>query len=150
MATMTTLSTPQIYASTQCSEPAAKPSLIADNITKSFASGLVSIQILTNLSIAIMPSELTLIAGPSGCGKSTLLSILSGLQFPDSGKVWALDQELSSASKRELDRFRLQHTGFVFQGFNLFPALTACEQIELPLNYLGLSAQQCRERALEA
>jgi len=140
-----------LYSNTALrSEPAIKPSLVADNISKSFASGLINIQILSNLSIAIMPSELTLIAGPSGCGKSTLLSILSGLQFPDHGQVWALDQELSRASRRELEQFRLHHTGFVFQGFNLFPALTACEQIELPLSYLGLSKKECRERALEA
>jgi putative ABC transport system ATP-binding protein len=151
--TMNTLSNipmnPQ-YTHTPPSQPASKPSLVADKISKSFESGLVNIQILTNLSIAIMPSELTLISGPSGCGKSTLLSILSGLQFPDTGKVWALDHELSKANRRELEQFRLHHTGFVFQGFNLFPALTACEQIELPLSYLGISNKECRDRALDA
>jgi putative ABC transport system ATP-binding protein len=150
MMTMSTLPPTSLYSGIPQSEPALKPTLVADNINKSFESGLINIQILTNLSIAIMPSELTLIAGPSGCGKSTLLSILSGLQFPDSGKVWALDQELSSSSRKELERFRLHHTGFIFQGFNLFPALTACEQIELPLSYLGLTKKQCHERALDA
>ena len=94
----------------------AKPSLVADKISKSYQSGLVGIQILSGLSIAILPSELTLISGPSGCGKSTLLSILSGLQHPDQGKTWALEQELSSASKRELEHFRLHHTGLYFSG----------------------------------
>jgi len=127
-----------------------KPSLIADKISKSFTSGLIQIQILSELSIAILPAELTLISGPSGCGKSTLLSILSGLQSPDSGTTWAEDKALSRASKRELERFRLYHTGFIFQGFNLFPALTASEQIELPLSYLGLGKAECRKRAVEA
>ncbi|AXI02409.1 ABC transporter ATP-binding protein [Aquirhabdus parva] len=139
-----------ILSPTHPSSSIAKPSLIADKISKSFTSGLVSIQILSNLSLAILPNELTLISGPSGCGKSTLLSILSGLQHPDQGKTWALDQELSRSTKRELEYFRLHHTGFIFQGFNLFPALTACEQIELPLGYLGLTPAQCRARALEA
>lgn len=131
-------------------ESIIKPSLVADNISKSFTSGLVGIQILSGLSIAILPSELTLISGPSGCGKSTLLSILSGLLHPDQGKTWALEQELSAASKRDLEYFRLHHTGFIFQGFNLFPALTACEQIELPLSYMGLTSAECHQRALDA
>ena len=67
-----------------------KPTLIATNVSKAFLSGVVSIQVLNQLSVSILPGELTLIAGPSGCGKSTLLSILSGLQPSDGGKVVAL------------------------------------------------------------
>ncbi len=128
----------------------AQPSLEAKLISKSFVSGIIRIQVLNRLSISIMPSELSLITGPSGCGKSTLLSILSGLQSTDEGRVIALGQELTQATPRELEAFRLQHTGFVFQGFNLFSALTAQEQIELPLGYLGLSKTQSRERAFAA
>lgn len=127
-----------------------QPTLVAESISKSFMSGLVRIQILSRLSLVVMPGELTLISGPSGCGKSTLLSILSGLQPTDEGRVMALGSELSNASPRDLENFRLQHTGFVFQGFNLFPALTALEQVELPLGYLGISARDARERAMEA
>lgn len=130
--------------------PRPQPTLEAHLVSKSFVSGIVRIQVLSQLSISIMPGELTLIAGPSGCGKSTLLSILSGLQHCDEGRVVALGQDLTGASLRELERFRLQHTGFVFQGFNLFPALTAREQVELPLKYLGLSRAQMRSKALAA
>jgi putative ABC transport system ATP-binding protein len=132
--------------------PSAKPlpSLMANSVSKSFLSGIVRIQVLTQLSIAIMPGELTLIAGPSGCGKSTLLSILSGLQHADTGNVVALGYDLTQANKTELENFRLQHTGFVFQGFNLFPALTACEQVALPLGYLGVPNHEAMQRALEA
>jgi putative ABC transport system ATP-binding protein len=123
------------------------PILRADNVCKAFASGKLRTQVLNGLSLNIDPGELTLISGPSGCGKSTLLAILSGLQKVDSGHVHALGSELGQLDLRALEHFRLQHTGFVFQGFNLFPALTALEQVELPLNHMGLSKQEARARA---
>lgn len=123
------------------------PTLVAERVHKSFVSGRIATTILDNLSLTVDAGELTLISGPSGCGKSTLLSILSGLQRVDGGSVRALGEELGDMDKRTLERFRLHHTGFVFQGFNLFPALTAFEQVALPLDYLGLSRQSTRERA---
>lgn len=125
-------------------------SLRASALTKSFVTGVVRVQVLQDLSIDIRAGELTLISGPSGCGKSTLLSLLSGLQKPDAGEVHALGQNLCQLGHRGLERFRLQHTGFVFQGFNLFAALTAREQVELPLGYLGLDDRESTRRALKA
>ena len=127
-----------------------EPSLRAEGIGKAFTSGKLRNKVLDGLSLSVQPAELTLISGPSGCGKSTLLAILSGLQPVDTGRVFALDSELSRLDSRALERFRLQHTGFVFQGFNLFPALTAREQVELPLQYLGLPKNRLRERAEQA
>ncbi|MGH8081199.1 MAG: ABC transporter ATP-binding protein [Lysobacter sp.] len=126
------------------------PSLIAHNIGKSFVSGALSTTVLDDVSLQIDAGELTLISGPSGCGKSTLLSVLSGLQRPDRGRVLALGQELGGLDLRSLEAFRLQHTGFVFQGFNLFPALTVAQQVELPLHYLGLSKREQQARAAAA
>ncbi len=123
------------------------PVIEADHVCKAFVSGKLRTPVLNGLSLSIDPGELTLISGPSGCGKSTLLAILSGLQKVDSGRVRALGSELGQLDLRALEHFRLQHTGFVFQGFNLFPALTALEQVELPLNHMGLSKQEARERA---
>ena len=74
------------------------------------------------------------------------MSILSGLQRPDAGSVVALGEDLWRGDRRALDRFRLQHTGFVFQGFNLFPALTALEQVMLPLGYMGVDDHTAAER----
>ncbi|KIH84193.1 ABC transporter ATP-binding protein [Pseudomonas batumici] len=131
--------------------PSATPiSLQARGISKSFTSGRVVSTVLHNITLDIRPGELTLISGPSGCGKSTLLAILSGLQAPDQGGVTALGQNLEGLDARALERFRLQHTGFVFQGFNLFPALTALQQVELPLSYLGLTAKDAQRRAIQA
>lgn len=128
----------------------AKPALQAVQLSKSFLSGSMTVPVLRHLSLTVHPGELTLIAGPSGCGKSTLLSLLSGLQRPDQGQAIALGVDLSRFSRAEMDAFRLRHTGFIFQGFNLFPALTSLEQVQLPLGYLGFSQHESRQRALAA
>jgi putative ABC transport system ATP-binding protein len=126
--------------------------LIARGVCRSFASGQLRTAVLENLSLGVSAGQLTLISGPSGCGKSTLLAILSGLLGVDRGEVIALGHELGGLDTQALERFRLHHTGFVFQDFGLFPALTAQEQVELPLHYLGLSRmkrQMHADRALE-
>lgn len=124
--------------------------LRAQELCKSYISGSLTVPIISNLSIDVYPGELTLISGPSGCGKSTLLSILSGLLKPESGQVIALDKNLSDFSIAEMEKFRLKHTGFIFQGFNLFPALTALEQIQLPLGYMGINDRESRELSFAA
>ena len=127
--------------------PQVQPSLQAVQLKKSYLSGVVRVHVLQGLDVDLYPGELSLISGPSGCGKSTLLSLLSGLLTPDSGKAFALGQDLESMSARELERFRLRNTGFVFQGFNLFPALTALEQVQLPLGYMGMKSSDTKRRA---
>ncbi len=130
--------------------PAITPALQARGVRKTFVSGRIHSTVLHDLTLDVHAGELTLISGPSGCGKSTLLAILSGLQPADAGEVRALGQVLDGLSMRALEHFRLQHTGFVFQGFNLFPALTALEQVELPLSYMGLPPGTARRRAIES
>lgn len=124
--------------------------LQALSLSKSFQSGNLTVPILRGLSLTVYPGELTLISGPSGCGKSTLLSLLSGLQQPDYGNVIALGTNLNMLNRSEMEYFRLKHTGFIFQGFNLFPSLTSLEQIQLPLGYLGLNKRESKERAMNA
>ena len=128
----------------------AAPSLEAVRLEKSFVSGLVQVHVLQGLSVSLYAGELSLISGPSGCGKSTLLSLMSGLQKPDAGRALALGQDLAALGAGALEKFRLRHTGFVFQGFNLFPALTALEQVQLPLGYMGLRNAETLRRAKEA
>lgn len=128
----------------------ATPSLEAVRLEKSFVSGIVQVHVLQGLSVSLQPGELSLISGPSGCGKSTLLSLMSGLQKPDGGRAMALGKDLAKMSIGALEKFRLRHTGFVFQGFNLFPALTALEQVQLPLGYMGLKNSETLRRAKDA
>jgi putative ABC transport system ATP-binding protein len=124
--------------------------LIATDLAMGYTSGKLRIEVLRGLSLTVDAGQLTLIAGPSGCGKSTLLSILSGLQRPDAGSVRALGEDLFAGDRRARDRFRLQHTGFVFQGFNLFPALSALEQVMLPLGYMGVADRDAASRGRAA
>lgn len=122
----------------------------ATRISKSFTVGKTILPVLQDQSLDIYPGELTLLVGPSGSGKSTMLSILSGLLRPDAGEVHALGENLWHLSGSEIDRFRLDHCGFVFQGFNLFPALTALEQVILPLQYVGIRGKEALRRAQDA
>ncbi|AWK89132.1 ABC transporter ATP-binding protein [Azospirillum thermophilum] len=123
--------------------------LAAVGLHKSFTTGRIETPVLRGLSLAIEPGELTLVVGPSGCGKSTLLAALGGLMRPDAGRILAGDRDLTQLSDRALDRFRLESCGFVFQGFNLFPALNALEQVMLPLGHAGLDRQEALSRAVD-
>lgn len=129
---------------------AATPTLQARGVRKSFVSGRLESTVLHDVDLNVHAGQLTLISGPSGCGKSTLLAVLSGLQRADAGTVRALGHDLGGLGVHELESFRLQHTGFVFQGFNLFPALTALEQVVLPLSYMGLAKELIRQRAMDS
>src|SRR5262249_15351301 len=94
--------------------------------------------------------QLALVMGPSGSGKSTLLAVLSGLLTPDSGQVFVRGQDLWAMSDAQRREFRLRHFGFIFQGFNLFPELTAREQLEMVLRWgEGVSRREARLRAEE-
>ena len=125
----------------------SNPTLSSRNISKAFVSGKIRQQIINDSSIDILPGELTLVVGPSGAGKSTLLSMMSGLLRPDTGHVIALGTDLWTLDERSLDAFRLKNCGFVFQGFNLFNALTALENVILPLQYLGVRGVEVTKRA---
>ena len=126
------------------------PALSSRRISKAFVTGKVRQQVIKDSSLDILPGELTLVIGPSGSGKSTLLSMLSGLLRPDTGQVLALGVDLWSLGETALDRFRLENCGFVFQGFNLFNALTALENVILPLQDLGVWGAEAAARAQRA
>lgn len=124
--------------------------IAAHAISKSYTVGSVRTQILFDISVAIAPGELTLVVGPSGCGKSTLLAILSGLTQPDRGEVETLGENIWQLRNDARDAFRLAHTGFVFQGFNLFNALTAEEQVAYVLERMKVKPADAAERARAA
>ena len=124
--------------------------ILGSNLSKSYTVGRITTQVLFSVDVDVKAGELTLLAGPSGCGKSTLLALLSGLTKPDTGTVETLGQPLWSLSARDRDRFRLENTGFVFQGFNLFAALNAVEQVEFVLERMRIPVREARQRASEA
>ncbi len=101
------------------------------------------------VDLSIDAGEWVAIVGPSGCGKSTLLNLLGALDTPSAGRVFLKDRDVSSLSDREATRFRLREVGFVFQRFYLVPALTALENIELPLAEAGVDKRNRRARARE-
>lgn len=123
----------------------------AKALVKRFKSGKSYVEVLKGVDFDARHGDLTMVMGPSGSGKSTLIAALSGLLRPEEGRVDALDvDDLWKLSAGKIDRFRLDHCGFIFQGFNLFPALTALKQVTTVLRYQGLSSAQARKRATEA
>lgn len=125
-------------------------SVVAKNLCKGFNTGKTHTEVIKNISLTLYQGDLTLIVGPSGCGKSTLIALLSSLLHPDSGQVEALDCDLTQLDDRALENFRLRHCGFIFQGFNLFSALTCLEQVMLVLKYLDPDEQRATTVAEEA
>jgi putative ABC transport system ATP-binding protein len=128
----------------------SKPALVAKGLTKRFKTGRIYIEVLKSVDFEARHGDVTMVMGPSGSGKSTLIATLSGLLKPDSGQVSALDQDLWSLKSSKIDRFRLDHCGFIFQGFNLFPALTAQQQVEIILKYQGVPRSEAKRRAADA
>jgi putative ABC transport system ATP-binding protein len=122
----------------------------AEGLTKRFKTGRTHAVVLRGVDFEAEAGHVTMVLGPSGSGKSTLIAALSGLLRPDEGKVCALGEDLWSRRPGKIDRFRLDHCGFIFQGFNLFPALTAYEQVASVLRYKGLNRKAARNRAIEA
>ena len=128
----------------------APRALAAKSLTKRFRSGRGFVEVLRGVDFEAMHGEVTMVMGPSGSGKSTLIATLSGLMKPDGGQVMALGEDLWSRRPGKIDRFRLDHCGFVFQGFNLFPALTALQQVTTVLKYKGVPKRAARAMAEEA
>ncbi len=108
----------------------------ARGLTKSFKAGQMKVDVLKGIDLLIEPGEIALVMGPSGSGKSTLLAAVSGLLKPDEGSVVALGTNIWELSRKHIDRFRLANCGFIFQGFNLFPALTASQQVQVVLKFM--------------
>jgi putative ABC transport system ATP-binding protein len=113
--------------------------VVCRSLTKDYGSGDSRVRALRGVDLDIAPGELTLLVGPSGCGKTTLISILAGTLDVTSGDVSVLGIDLKRLSKREKADFRAKNVGFVFQQFNLLPALTAVENVAVPLVINGVS-----------
>ena len=116
------------------------------DLTKIYGDG-AEVRALDGVNLRIVQGEFVSVMGPSGSGKSTLLHLIGALDRPTSGQVIVAGQDL--ATVKNLDRFRSQTVGFVFQLHNLIPTLTALENVEIPLYEQRISARKRRERARE-
>jgi putative ABC transport system ATP-binding protein len=128
----------------------SKPALHATGLTKRFKTGRTHIEVLKGIDFDALAGDVTMVMGPSGSGKSTLIAALSGLLRPDAGEVSALGENIWDYGDGRRDRFRLDHCGFIFQGFNLFPALTALQQVEIILRHQGRDKAEARRMSVEA
>jgi putative ABC transport system ATP-binding protein len=106
-------------------------------VTKTYGSGDTAVRALDRASLDIPAGQFTAVMGPSGSGKSTLMHVLAGLDDVDSGQVLLGDTDITALSEKGRTLLRRTRIGFVFQSFNLIPALTASENIQLPLTLAG-------------
>jgi putative ABC transport system ATP-binding protein len=121
---------------------AQAPAARADNLSKTYGDGPTRVTALDQVSLEIGSRSFTAIMGPSGSGKSTLMHCMAGLDNADGGRVWIAGTEITALPERRLTRLRRDHVGFVFQAYNLLPALTAADNITLPLDIAGRSADR--------
>ena len=128
----------------------AAPLLRLHDIRRRFMLGETTIEALNSVSLDIYSGEFLAVWGPSGSGKSTMMNIIGLIDAPTSGKVLFDGQDTQMLKDDELTDFRGQKIGFVFQGFNLVPVLTALENVMLPLQIQGVAEGKARERALSA
>jgi putative ABC transport system ATP-binding protein len=124
------------------------PLVTLDHVTKTYGNH-VSVRAVDDVSLGLERGAFAALAGPSGSGKTTLLNLVGGLDQPDEGTVRIGDAEITTMAPGRLADFRLAHIGFVFQAFNLFPALSVIENLEFVPSLQGMGSAERRRRAAE-
>lgn len=117
------------------------------DVSKIYRIGTEKVVALDNISLEIPKGEICCILGTSGSGKSTLLNLMAGLERPTKGNIKIKGKNIERMSENSLARFRQKHVGFVFQSYNLLPALTALENVSLPLVFRGVSKKVRNQKA---
>jgi putative ABC transport system ATP-binding protein len=117
------------------------------SVSKEYAVGPVPVRAVQHASLTLKSGEFVLLQGPSGSGKTTLLSIMGLLMKPTAGRVWLCGQDVTSFGEDQLPGLRLRHIGFIFQTYNLFPALTAFQNVTLALKLKGFGWRERRREA---
>ncbi|MFX1238235.1 MAG: ABC transporter ATP-binding protein [Promethearchaeota archaeon] len=115
----------------------SEQALILKNVSKIYPMGQSNVTALNNINLQIKSGELITLLGPSGAGKTTLLNLLGGIDSPTSGEIKVFNMLISSLSPNKLADYRRKKVGFVFQFFNLFPSLTALENVEIAIESFG-------------
>ncbi|HWO73927.1 MAG TPA: ABC transporter ATP-binding protein [Dehalococcoidia bacterium] len=127
-----------------------QPLINLEDVVKAYGTGPGQVRALDGVNLTVEDGKFVVVLGPSGSGKTTLLNIIGALDTPSSGRVVVAGRELTGASRRELAAVRRQTVSFVFQSFNLFPALTALENVQFGIDAAGrrdtANAQQLLER----
>lgn len=121
--------------------------LSVEDVTKVYGEGHTAVRALSNATLTLRDNEFLALLGPSGSGKTTLLSVIGGLLEPTKGKVSIGDTQLTGLSKRDQTRFRANRVGFVFQGFNLVPFLTARENMTVMASISDATRSEIEQRA---
>src|SRR5580704_17409525 len=124
------------------SEQANSSVVRLDHVARTYKVGAVSIPAVRDITLAIAPRVFSVIVGPSGSGKTTLLNMIGCIDLPDAGRIEVSGEDVLRLSDNALADFRARHIGYVFQGFNLIPVLSAFENVEYPLLLLGVSPSE--------
>lgn len=119
------------------------------NLVKTYGAGETAVQALKGVDLDVLSGELLLLLGASGSGKTTLISIMGGILSATSGVCKIRGTEIVGLAQRKLPKIRLENIGFIFQGFNLFPALNAQENVEIALDLKGGKGGKARKTAAE-
>ncbi len=125
------------------------PAVACKAVTRVYGEGETAVQALRGIDLDIQSCELMMLVGPSGCGKTTLISIIAGILDKTDGACRVFGDDLAAMSAAERTLWRRENVGFVFQAFNLMPALTAVENVAIPLLINGVPRSQALERAGE-
>ena len=118
------------------------------DVARDFLAGQQTIRVLHGIDLDVAPGELTYLVGESGSGKTTLISIMCGILWPTEGSVEVFGTPIYGLSDDELVRFRLENIGFIFQQYNLIPAIDAASNAAVPLIARGMDRREARERAV--
>ncbi|MET8555791.1 MULTISPECIES: ABC transporter ATP-binding protein [unclassified Streptomyces] len=129
---------------------AQAPALELREVSRTHGSGLARVHALRGVSLSVYPGEFVAVMGPSGSGKSTLLTLAGGLDTASSGQVFIEGQDIAGLSRKRMAALRRRRVGYVFQDYNLIPALTAAENVALPRELDGVSVRRARKEALDA
>jgi len=128
-------------------ETAAQTVIRLEDVSKTYGVGESAVEAVQGVSLALEAGKFSILMGPSGSGKTTLLMLMGCLLRPTSGSVYLFDEEVTTLDESSLPRVRRERIGFIFQGFNLFPALTALENVEVTLNLKGVRGERGREES---